>query len=329
MSLGEATREETTFEPAGYSPTRGWQLAINYNWNDGHVYQATPEQLHQRMMGLIGEHPRDLGNGDQASMWHRDQITGTDFGLQSGFFSAPYAELPWPPARCWRPMQPVRPAQPKPTPTTVQPEVSETAPRPAAEVVEPVEAIVIGPPQIGDFLRQMKPKWNFLPDVAAPGDLMDALMREEVERWPEVVFIVDEPFLDPTGSNPDMVSFLTATAPDALVAIVSYHEDWQQAIVDQVVIQADNDGYQPDHFYFVDADRPQATLEQAIIQFNKDWQRFCGQRSSAEEETEDDKWRMERRQKQIRRLRRSEFISGWNGDGTVLGKGRCTCGHIQ
>ena len=311
---GEETHVYKVSRAAGPSEYSGWQLAINYDWNTGHVYQATPEQLHQRMMGLIGEHPRNLGNGSQASIWHRDQITGIDHGVEIGYFPQSWAELPWPPRGYGDP------GQPKPASTAPQ---SAAAPIRVVEPVEPVEAVVIGPPQIGDFLRQMKPEWKFLPDLASPGKPLDVF--KDAERWPEVVLIVDDAFFDPTGSNSDMPLFISGLAADALVAVISYRPEWQQLIANQVAEQADINGYWSAPFYFIDPDHPQTTLEQAIIQFIKYWQAASKDQPPAEEQSEDDKWFMGRRGKQVRRLRASELTHGW---GSATKNGKCSCGHI-
>ena len=135
---------------------------------------------------------------------------------------------------------------------------------------DPINAVLVGVPEIDDFLRQLKPEWHFYPHIASAKELRDNFTNETTVSIPDVLFIIDELFFDPTGDDTDMPFVIAAYAPIMFVVVISYKPEWQQQIIAQVAEQVTLNDFVYAPFYFMDPNDPQATLERAISQFSED-----------------------------------------------------------
>lgn len=127
-------------------------------------------------------------------------------------------------------------------------------------------ALVVGPPKIGEAISNYRKDWNFLPSVPDIGALRAGFSNGSITSDIQIIFIVDK-FFDPQARDTSFEYMVAQLSPFCMLCVIAYNPDNVLAIQDRIEQLSFNNGVQPGNVYFIDTKKPARSIENAVTEF--------------------------------------------------------------
>lgn len=139
------------------------------------------------------------------------------------------------------------------------------------------KALFVGPEAVGQAIQGLRKEWDFISEVLPNGalrpiqdlnQLQQGFAADTISRDAEVIIINDTLF-DPNDPTELFENAVASFAPYSLTAIVSYRPEYKDIIMQKVQskqAQIQEDG----HFYFIDPQSPNPSIDAAVNLFIKE-----------------------------------------------------------
>lgn len=129
--------------------------------------------------------------------------------------------------------------------------------------------IYIGPAAVGDAIAKMRSDWNFFPHVPDISTFRAGLSNGSIDNNIQVVMIVDK-FFDPQARDTSFEKLIASTSPYCMFCVISYSADLKNPILDRIEHEQFTNSYPYGKVYFVEYDRPNRTIDEAVDTFLSD-----------------------------------------------------------
>lgn len=130
-------------------------------------------------------------------------------------------------------------------------------------------ALLVGPKQVNDYLKKIKPEWNFFDNVESVPELYDGLASGEITNDIQILLLVDVVAFDENGDKQDLEIVVSEYAPYCLTLIISYKPEWMQFIKEKIDIRAYAIG-QTAPYYFIHPQKPIPDINKAVNLFARE-----------------------------------------------------------
>lgn len=128
------------------------------------------------------------------------------------------------------------------------------------------KAIYVGDYRVGEALASLRPDWDFLPFVRDLTALWDGLDSGEIDNNIQIMLILDQ-FFDTKGEDDSLEYLVSTMLPFCFLGIVNYREALKEQIRDRIQYRVDTDGASAHEFFFINAKKPNLSLDLAIKKF--------------------------------------------------------------
>lgn len=128
------------------------------------------------------------------------------------------------------------------------------------------KAIYIGDYRVGEALASLRPDWDFLPFVKDITTLWDGLDSGDIDNNIQILLVLDQ-FFDPKGEDNSLESLVSNMLPYCFLGVVNYREQFKEQMKERIQYQADADGASDYEFFFINAKKPNLSLDLAIKKF--------------------------------------------------------------
>lgn len=129
--------------------------------------------------------------------------------------------------------------------------------------------IFIGIPEVGEFLKELKPEWNFQDTVPSIEELWDGLSSKKIDSNAQVLLVMDH-FFDETGENDGFETLVSTMSPHCLLGIINYNPDNNGLMSEKIENQSFNDSSSSAQYYFISKSKPLQTLDEAVKKYTND-----------------------------------------------------------
>lgn len=156
-------------------------------------------------------------------------------------------------------------------------------------------ALYVGLNVLDEFLRKVRPDWEFLPTVPDIATLWDGLLDGTIQDDFDILLILDA-FYNPTGEDKTFEQIIAYTAPYHYLGIINYKPNLKSQMKDSIDYEAYNLGIDSSSllYYFIDIKQPNKSFDMSINDYkNKSTEKriiahLNGQEYYEEEETEEE-----------------------------------------
>lgn len=128
------------------------------------------------------------------------------------------------------------------------------------------KAIYVGAAPIYDFLKKMKPDWDFAPCVPDIAGLWAGLESGELDNDAQILLILDA-FFDERGADHSFESLVASMAPYCLVGIINYKPQNNEAVRERIEAESYTLGMTDLKYYFIDPKKPAPSIDSAVARF--------------------------------------------------------------
>lgn len=128
------------------------------------------------------------------------------------------------------------------------------------------KAIYVGPVQVYDFLKKLRPDWDFAPAVQDVTGLWSGLESGEIDSDAQVLLILDS-FFDERGADRSFEQLVASMAPYCLVGVINYNPQNNEAIRERIESESYTLGVSDLKYYFIDPKKPAPSLDSAVARF--------------------------------------------------------------
>lgn len=129
--------------------------------------------------------------------------------------------------------------------------------------------IYIGPAAVGDAIAKMRLEWSFFPHVPDISTFRAGLSNGSIDNNIQIVVIVDK-FFDPQARDTSFEKLVSSLSPYCMFCVISYTPDLTGPILDRIEHERFTNSLPDGKVYFVDAKRPNITIDEAIDKFLAD-----------------------------------------------------------
>lgn len=128
------------------------------------------------------------------------------------------------------------------------------------------KAIYVGDYRVGEALASLRPDWDFLPFVRDITSLWEGLDSGEIDNNIQILLILDQ-FFDVKGEDDSLENLVSSMLPYCFLGVVNYREALKEQMKDRIQYKVDNAGGAEHEFFFINAKKPNLSLDLAIKKF--------------------------------------------------------------